>query len=1038
MESILDIAGAVASIFVGSAIVWGGWFLVTRFYVLRIPLAVVVITYIIFSLDQFREVLLLVYSAEGEIKLNSFNDVLQLAKQFWGAESVVSSISIVALASALAYWTVQFWLDHFGTGDFATELKRSDADFLHVVTDWLRKCSKPIAAGSFMASLYLAIVFYSFIAIAAPEQPTLLVAFGFWIVALATTAILGVLLALVIFASLFEDSKRSEWVSGVLGDFLSDLGKTVQGISTGTVVAFVPLSRVLLRLLGMPIILPLMAAPYGRRVVRWIGRVLHGTSDGAAASEAPVSSPQVSVPEIQAGVQRAPWASGALAGYISTTLADADLSARAPTALGQFYQPPDLDGTSGRAAAPATPVFSPPTLRPPETRTGLPLTGWTGGVLGEYVPTTRADPVLWARALITPAPKPGLLHRLPPTPPRAAHEQSKLPRFPVATFGQDWQRPIVSSSPTMIDILSSTVGSLPLVLVVISSASFEKIAISYALLLLAIFGFIVGGIGVSVLMILTTFLAGSLFILVPIWTIACDCNLSGQIGSIAITNAFLTAALGLFCILREVSVRTGFPALIVLVGVGLGLAWFDLDDNHRIRGLASTPQPQSAMDAQFKAWYDARQDRDDFKTGEYPVYIVAARGGGIYAAYHAAYFLAAAQDYNSAFAHHVFALSSVSGGSLGAAVFNASVFEHPPTVPSEQDTVPPEQEEWFRMRVRQVLSQDLLSQVTAATLFSDVPARLLPCSELPVLGTFCPGRKLDRARALERAFENAWAKDADAAAANRFSQSVYSAWDARLDAPALLINSTEVETGERVVVAPFALNGATSSYPSTIRDRAPSLDIALSTAVVLSARFPGLTPAGTYVTTHEGKAEKRRLVDGGYFENSGVATAFDMINHLSTSPTAPKVRFILIALVGDASEEMTDTADHTFGELMSPLRTLETTRSARGRVFVEQAAQALNGKACPDFDGKQFVTCKYDGPMRQAVLAPPKDVVLPLGWLLSRRSREAIEASVAGPSECAAAGIPPPVPISLQAQRSNGCLIAQIGDDLASSRKSRK
>src|SRR6202035_668153 len=42
----------------------------------------------------------------------------------------------------------------------------------------------------------------------------------------------------------------------------------------------------------------------------------------------------------------------------------------------------------------------------------------------------------------------------------------------------------------------------------------------------------------------------------------------------------------------------------------------------------------------------------------------------------------------------------------------------------------------------------------------------------------------------------------------------------------------------------------------------------------------------------------------------------------------------------------TESPSHCFGELLSPLRALNSTRSARGR-FIEQAHLYLNGSRCP-------------------------------------------------------------------------------------------
>ena len=55
----------------------------------------------------------------------------------------------------------------------------------------------------------------------------------------------------------------------------------------------------------------------------------------------------------------------------------------------------------------------------------------------------------------------------------------------------------------------------------------------------------------------------------------------------------------------------------------------------------------------------------------YPVFVVAVSGGGIYAASSAATFLAELQDECSRFGQHVFVISGVSGGAVGATLFNA-------------------------------------------------------------------------------------------------------------------------------------------------------------------------------------------------------------------------------------------------------------------------------------------------------------------------------------------------------------------------------
>jgi len=93
------------------------------------------------------------------------------------------------------------------------------------------------------------------------------------------------------------------------------------------------------------------------------------------------------------------------------------------------------------------------------------------------------------------------------------------------------------------------------------------------------------------------------------------------------------------------------------------------NDNHEIRRTAenSTSVLPTLTDS-FNKWLDTA--RKKYPQGEpYPVYIVSAQGGGIYAAYHAATTLAKLTDDIPSFPQHIFAISGVSGGSLGASVF---------------------------------------------------------------------------------------------------------------------------------------------------------------------------------------------------------------------------------------------------------------------------------------------------------------------------------------------------------------------------------
>src|SRR5262249_48145433 len=110
---------------------------------------------------------------------------------------------------------------------------------------------------------------------------------------------------------------------------------------------------------------------------------------------------------------------------------------------------------------------------------------------------------------------------------------------------------------------------------------------------------------------------------------------------------------------------------------------FDLNDNHEVRHtrILGAGLPPAVGDS-FTRWLNQRKDLHEyvnarFPGSAYPVFLVAAEGGGLRAAYQAAHVLAAIQDANRAFAQHPFAIRAVSGGSLGAAVFAGLASRYP-------------------------------------------------------------------------------------------------------------------------------------------------------------------------------------------------------------------------------------------------------------------------------------------------------------------------------------------------------------------------
>jgi hypothetical protein len=273
--------------------------------------------------------------------------------------------------------------------------------------------------------------------------------------------------------------------------------------------------------------------------------------------------------------------------------------------------------------------------------------------------------------------------------------------------------------------------------------------------------------------------------------------------------------------------------------VSLALIWAALStylaDNHLVRLYAGMdsyrlPEPPPALPAplpetenHFAAWVSGLAPT---ASGNIPALIVSAKGGGIRAAYWTALVLGELQDRAAAagldFARHVFAISGVSGGSLGAATFAALIANrHAVRAPKPLQGCPADEgvdPTTVRGRAERVLRHDFLSPTVAVMLFSDMFQQFVPFAFLN-----------DRAVAVERSLQAAW----DACeAGGRFAGPFTALWTdpSAFVVPPLLLNSTVVETGQRLIAAPVAIaEPAFSEALDSYRTLGP--EVALSTAV---------------------------------------------------------------------------------------------------------------------------------------------------------------------------------------------------------------
>ena len=413
---------------------------------------------------------------------------------------------------------------------------------------------------------------------------------------------------------------------------------------------------------------------------------------------------------------------------------------------------------------------------------------------------------------------------------------------------------------------------------------------------------------------------------------------------------------------------------------------FNIED---VRLLDTAPKAPAAEDIVVHAgkWLEARRAKIA-AVDKYPVFIVNSDGGGIRAAYWTAALLAALQDRDPTFADHVFAISSVSGGSLGAALFAAMVKV------SDQTKKSPcadyfefyRQQNFADLRWQAcafvALHRDFLASPLAAMLVPDLARNILPVD--------APD---DRAAALEKSFEASWYW---VSKRKTFSNDFADLWDgaAALQVPALLLNSTDATSGKRMVLSNVRLTPQADRID--LGAVLGSRHLRLSTAVLLSARFPAISPAGWLP---EGNDPRRGylIVDGGYVDNSGTLTATEALNALTVAIAPDKSlldRIVPVALMisndpapqGPADAASTAAAPDSFsrslmGSLITPVETLDSIRQTQTISLKRQYAETIR---------------KHNGLVFDDLRLHSGDTQFPLGWTLAPGTMEAMDRQIAG------------------------------------------
>jgi hypothetical protein len=441
-----------------------------------------------------------------------------------------------------------------------------------------------------------------------------------------------------------------------------------------------------------------------------------------------------------------------------------------------------------------------------------------------------------------------------------------------------------------------------------------------------------------------------------------------------------------------------FPVLGALLVWAFAISCWN--DNHRISGSGPLPPHRISADKGFDDWYKRVAAMPEHaNTGDIPVFVVATEGGGIRAAYWTATVLTELQDSVPKFADHCFAISAVSGGALGATMFDALLIRRAESPQLAQSPLKP--------AVRKMLNFDALSGTLAALAQPDLFQRFL-------LPAFLP----DRERALETGWERGWST---AFRSDLFSHGFVATLQKHPEMPSLFLNGTIEETGERIITSNVDVRSMLGFRNAYDGFNELQTDIPLSTAAGMSARFTYVSPAGRIPYTHADRNSKTipqlcgtgdrpnpnyhrdtlgHVIDGGYFESSGGVTAAEIVSFLEEKKkTYPRLHIVVIDIdywnpggqciddpkpfcpaPGRCGPAAPKQANRFADDVLAPLWGVLNARGARGQQAIGDLAQNIAAQ-----------TTAAD--MIEFRLIPRK-VPLPLGWVLSGPAMDAIDAAM--------------------------------------------
>jgi len=454
---------------------------------------------------------------------------------------------------------------------------------------------------------------------------------------------------------------------------------------------------------------------------------------------------------------------------------------------------------------------------------------------------------------------------------------------------------------------------------------------------------------------------------------------------------------GIICLVKSKTiayeVRFGIPIFILMVLVGW---WFD---PYEVRlgkeDFKNKYEERPNVDAYIDKWLanNARNKRIQ-SSGSYTVYLVIADGGASRAGYWVASVLSKLQTESSEddpFSNHLLSLAGASGGSVGNAAFYSLLNEN--LIKRKAVDYTKNTDDFFE--------GDFLTSTIAHYLGPDLFRHLIPF------------RMDDRAAALEKSMQEI----SESSLINQsFAKPVDSIFNYDGTLPMLFINATNLKTGLPGIVSNVKVNSEFTGRQDilsliNLSDTTHTRHMKLSTAAVIGARFPYLSPAGNINGSY--------LVDGGYFDNSGGGITLELLQHIdhrmndttdTLSKFKNKLKFKVLYLsngplepvqkVIKKQEEKSNSLHPLVNDLAAPLLTVLGTYGGQTDMGNQRLERFMNQWK---FAAAKEPYLKLNLPMKnnrqeksQPIYVKEDDATpYPLNWVISEFNRTRIKRNVA-------------------------------------------